>query len=293
MNLFLALSSTFFSALWKMFLKKSLKTSKNLMVADYVWVILPFIFVFVLILVWWFHTFSIQLSQEFIVYGLIFLNFLLYALWWFISWHIYKVEKISYLIPYEYIWRIISIFWWYFYFQDVSNITFYIGLLAIFIIIFSTFNFRDFKFSTKILLFSFWQIISGFWNILAAYILVSPEKGWLWIAWIDFFGLYVLLWFLFYFLLSLLFSWGKDIKEMWGGSILFRTISWVFAYFAWFLALVVIAKLGLTLSILFWFFGVLFTMALSYLFFWDVPTKKNIILTWVIVSLVSLGFYFK
>ncbi len=293
MNFVLALFSTFFSSLWKVFLKKSLTNNINLFALDFVGMIIPFFLLFTGIFLIQSGLFQVEFDQSIWVYAMILLNFFLYAVWAYISSSIYKVEKISYLIPYEYLWRIISILGGFFVFQDVSLPTFYIAVCTIWIIIISTFDFRNLKFSFPILLFAFGQIISWIGNVLAAYILFAPEKWWLGVTGIDFFVLYFLLWFLVYVLCFFLFWWGKQLKTLGFWSFTYRSFSGIFLYSSWFLSLVIIAKLGLTMSILFWFFWMGFTLLLSYFFFSDIPSKKNIFLTLCIFLLVSLWFYFK
>ena len=293
MNFIIALFSTLLSSFWKIFLKKSLSSNTNLFLSDFIGLIFPF-FLFIILPIF-IHIWYLEVDwkQSFFVYAIIFVNFLLYSVWWYLNGKIYKIEKISNLIPYEYLGRILSIVGWFFLFQDVSLTTFFIACFTIFVIIFSTFDIKNLKISGPILVFCLWQIIFAVANIMGWYILFDAAKWWFWMTWFFYFLSYILVGMIFYTIISFFTQWKNEVKNIEIREIIFRCVSSLFAYISWLLWLIIISALGLTMSILLWFLWVGFTLLFSFLFFWDIPSKKNIFLTLIIFALVSIGFYFK
>jgi drug/metabolite transporter (DMT)-like permease len=57
--------------------------------------------------------------------------------------------------------------------------------------------------------------------------------------------------------------------------------------------MVVISNLGLSISVLLSFLGVFSTLFFAFFILKDTPTKKDIILTILLLILIPAGFYFK
>jgi hypothetical protein len=68
---------------------------------------------------------------------------------------IFKLEKITHLLPYENLSKIFTIIFSFYLFSDVSTITFFITILTIFVIILFSIDLKNLTFSKNILLFSF------------------------------------------------------------------------------------------------------------------------------------------
>jgi hypothetical protein len=93
-------------------------------------------------------------------------------------------------------------------------------------------------------------------------------------------------------LLSLFLGQFKTIKNQPKQFWIYR-ITWSIWWIAWFLSLLVIKKLWLSILILLSFLGIWITLFLSYLILDDKPSKKDLWLTVIVTLLVGLGYYFK
>lgn len=196
-----------------------------------------------------------------------------------------REEKISFLIPYSNINKVIMIILWFIIFRDSSLITVLIWIFVILILVISSIDLKTFKISKKL------------WNILTIQVI-----DWLaWVLWWWFivmysdklyFALYVIIGLV---LLSLINIKTWEIKELvsapkwfWKDRVLSSTW-WLW----WFLSLVLISNLWITTSVLLSFLWIWTTLLFSYMFLRDKPVKKDIILTIVVMILIWLWYYLK
>ena len=109
---------------------------------------------------------------------------------------------------------------------------------------------------------------------------------------ITYFMVYTIIWLFLYLLLA---TKTKQIHSL-------RSVSWKywlhrsiasFGWISWFLSLIVIKNLWLSISILLWFIWIWVTLFISYLFLWDIPSRKDTKLTIGISLLIALWYYFK
>lgn len=198
---------------------------------------------------------------------------------------IFTEEKLSVIIPYTNLSRIFAIILSFFIYQDVSFISLWVSILAVLTIILFSIDFK--KLSTPRNLWKIFlvEILRTFGILFGGWMIISytPEQ---------YFAAMVLLHILSMPILIII-SWQyQDIiwapKEYWKN----RTLASLW-WFWWFLSLMVISDLWISLSILLWFAWIAMTLAASYIFLWDRPDKKNIFLTIIITLLVGIWYYFK
>ncbi|QFR39237.1 hypothetical protein A9Q91_03300 [Candidatus Gracilibacteria bacterium 28_42_T64] len=198
---------------------------------------------------------------------------------------IYKEEKLSLLLPYKNISKIIVIIIGYFIFSDVSFTSLVITLIAIVVMILFSIDYKTLKLPRNMAL----VVLSE--SLLACCVILT---GWL------LFGYSEMLHFILYFvtglvlLLTITFLTGQlqtvgSIPKQFYFNRELGGMGWV----SWFLSLMVIKNLGLSITILLSFIGIGITLLLSFIILNDKPSKKDLMLTFIITSLIGLGFYFK
>lgn len=198
---------------------------------------------------------------------------------------VYREEKISVIMPYLNISKILIIIWSFFLFSDVSYTTLAITIFTIFIIAYASIDFKNKKLPrcfTKIL---FSEILRAIWAILWGWLVLSYSE-------IMYFNVYALIYLVPTVLLAWKSGWIKDYRKSTPTFWFYRLVGWLW-WFSWFLSLIVIKNLGLSLSILLWFLGIWITLLVSYFLLKDRPSRKDIILTIVVSLLIWIWYYFK
>lgn len=292
MNLFIAVLSTLFSSLWDIFLKKSLKYNINLWNNDFLGQILPlsaFIFAY--------HYFEFHFDTTLYLSGkilfFIFLSLFFYTIGRYLHAKIFRVEKITHLLPYENLSKIFTIIFSFYLFSDISTTTFFITLFTIFVIILFSIDFKNVTFSKNILTFSASHLFLAIWNLIVGYILLATTKWGLGVTWYSFITTYLVMWVVVFFIPFLILKWYSELKNIQLWFYLYRGTSWFFSWFSWFLWLVVISYLWLSISVLLSFLWIFSTLFFAFFILREIPRKKDIFLTIIILILISLWFYFK
>lgn len=292
MNLFAAILSTILSSLANIFFKKSLNYNVNLWNNDFLGQILPlFIFLFYYFFIWF--NFDTKLNLEPKVVFLIFLSFSFYTIWKYFYSKIFKVEKITYLLPYINLEKIFTVIFSFFLFKDITNTTFFITIFTVLIIIFFSVDYKNIKFSKNILIFSFSQLLYAMWNIVMWYVLLDVAKWWLWVTWFSFITTYLFIWVVLFLIPFLFLKWFLELKQVDSWFYFSIGTSSILSWFAWFLSMVVISDLGLSISVLLSFLWLFSTLFFSFFILRDIPTKKDVILSILVLLLVSAWFYYK
>lgn len=223
-------------------------------------------------------------------YNVIFLIFLLIIIWYIstqISQYVYKREKISILTPYENINSIISIILAFFIFSwEVSLISFILTIIAWIVVIISSINFNKIEIPKVIKLISFQQLLRSIWLIIIWYILkeITPVDYYIIKSLTYIFWLLTIIYFKKEFLQII--SQPKDFYK----SRLLASSIWSLS---WIISLFIIKDLWVWISILLWYLYIIFILTFSYIFLWDKPSKKDIIVTIIISILVWFWYYFK
>lgn len=202
-----------------------------------------------------------------------------------VTQQVYKEEKISVIMPYQNISRILIIIASFFLYNDVSYITFCITILAIIIIMLASIDVKNKRFPKCFSKLLFVETLKTMWALLGWWLVLSYSE-------VLYFNIYIIAYLIPTIILAYV-SWQLwDYKKV-GVNFWFYRIVAGLGWFSWFLSLVVIKNLGLSLSILLWFLGIGITLWVSYLFLKDRPSKKDILLTISISILIWIWYYFK
>lgn len=202
-----------------------------------------------------------------------------------VSQQIYKEEKMSAIMPYLNLSKILVIISSFFIYQDVSNITFCITIITVIIIALASIDIKHKRFPKSFSKILFVETLRAIAALLWGWLVLSYSE-------ILYFNIYALAYlvptiFLAYYS-NQLWDFKKTNITFW----FYRLIAWAW-WFSWFLSLLVIKNLGLSLSILLWFLWIWITLLISYIFLKDTPSKKNIVLTVVVSLLIWIWYYFK
>lgn len=199
--------------------------------------------------------------------------------------NIYKKEKISLIIPYTNVNKILTIILSFFIFADVSLVALLITFVAIFVIISFSINLKTLKLPKNISLLLFWEVIWWCLSLTIWWIIIN--------YWVNlYFSISLITWTLFLLILSLILWEFKTLK--WLDSSFYKNRILSSTWRIWtFLSMVVIKELWLSVWILLSFLWIWITLFFSFLLLWDIPRKKDIFLTIIVSALVWLWFFLK
>lgn len=204
----------------------------------------------------------------------------------YLSQRAYKNEKLSVLTPYENLNEILSIilafliFWW------VSYLTFFLAISIVIVTFFFSVNIKKLKFPKFFLTFFLSQLSLTLYGITMWYIFKI-------ITFSEYFAIEALFLFI---ILFITIIWEKQISvirkqtKKFHAHRLYASILWYVGFILW---IYITDEYGLVLSMIFSFLYTVFILILSFLYFWDIPTKRSIFFVIIVTTLVSLALYIK
>lgn len=200
--------------------------------------------------------------------------------------YIYSIEKISTLMPYTNINKILTIILAFFIFWDISNISFWITLLAVIIIIVFSIDYKSLKVPKIIWLFALWEIVESMLILLIWYVLLS-------LTWSAYYIMSYMVWIFFVWSIVIQKWQLKKFKTLPKKFYIDRLTACHFWWVWYLLSVVLIKELWVSVSILLSFIWIWITLLFSYIFFKDKPSIKNIILTVIVSALVWIWYILK
>ncbi|EKE27852.1 MAG: hypothetical protein ACD_3C00142G0008 [uncultured bacterium (gcode 4)] len=275
--------NAFLWSLWAIFWKKSLELNKlpqSLFMFLWMlgWFILSFVFIFS-----WLTNFPFE--NLYILIWMLLITIISIVMW-YLWQYIYREEKMSVLLPYSNIDKIIIIIVSFFYFQNASIISFFSAILATAVVIYFSLDFKELKFPKNFSLIMLNNVLS------ATKVLYL---GWLFlhITSITFYSYNTISYTLILFV-PLLFkkeflSINKGSKEFYSFRLWAAVIGQINALIWFFL----LAKLWVLISNLLWFLTLWVTLLFWYLVLKDTPKKNDVIQAVLVSILVAIGYYFK
>lgn len=277
-----ALLSTFLNSAATIFWKKALTYKAS----DEIFQLLAYTSVFfitsILYFIWFIDLSNITLFHVTILFFMV-------IAWFFrtvIMQKAYATDKISTLMPYENINKILSIVLAFFIFWDISTLSLLITLIAIIVIISFTIDRKTLKIPKTIKLFAFSQSITSILTLLAWYLLITISES-------AYFIITYVIWIMFVGSIVIYKKKYLQLKELPIDFYKHRLAAchlWWSSYLLWIL---VIKNLWVSISILLSFVWIWITLLFSYIFFKDKPSKKDLLLTIIVSALVWLWYYYK
>ncbi|MCP4523896.1 MAG: hypothetical protein GY828_06805 [Candidatus Gracilibacteria bacterium] len=219
-------------------------------------------------------------------YGLIILCFLFFFFQIRLNQYVFKNEKISVLVPYENLGKILTVLMGVFILKDdISTISLIFFLFTVLLIGAFGLNGKNLQFSKTVGIFCIAQVLSACANFLTGYILIHNSS-------LDYYTVYILFSVTFVFIATLFFKQWPELQKLDKTYYVNRIIS-SFTWIGWLIGILLIKEIGLSTTTLLSFLGVGISLLSSYYVFGDKPSKKNIILTLGVITLVSLGYIYK
>lgn len=280
--MFWAIFATTISNIWKVFFKKTTQYNISANLNDFLWHALAILCVIIIFFIW---KFNLYLSS-FFDYFLIAITFFLFLIQININQHVFKNEKFSSLVPFENLWKIITILLWVFIlWDDISYTSLWLFLCAIWVIILNSINFKTLKFSKNILLFCIAQLFVAIANFLTWYIIINNWS-------LDYFVIYILISFLFVW--WIVFSkWEfKNMKNLDKKYYIYRNIWWL-VWVSWLINILLIWDLGLSVTTILGFFWIATGLITSFFVFKDIPSLRNVFVTILVVALITIWYILK
>lgn len=282
--MFLALFSTLLSSLSDVFRKRSLVL--NTFVSSYGFKFLGLFFWPFLLALFFIISGKFSFSLWKNIFFLILMVTFLCLFTTLISQEIYKVEKFSTLLPFENINKVLIIIISFFIFADISLLSMSISFFILCLIIATSIDFKSLSLPKNIQLLFLHQAITTVKILLLGYILKQ-------VVFIQYYTVYTLI---FFWLLVFGVFYKKDhFALFWGTKNFYFNRLW--AATIWGISEVIdiyiVANFWVIFAILVSFLDVVVRLISSFLFLAETPTKKDIIMAFLITFLVGVWVYFK
>ena len=278
-----ALFSTIIASVSRVLFKKTtyykLSTEHNELIGLFWWII----WIYVLFLFW---LFDLQLKSNF-DYFIIFALILFFHPVLYIRMYVFSKEKISTLVPYQNISPILTvIFAFIFLWENISHVSFWIFILIISLLIYSSTRWKSLVFNKNIFIFVGGEFIVAMYNVLVAYVLI-------WNLTSTYFIVYILSCLLIYsWIVFLQYMMSKFQSELDKTFYTYRLLSSMW-WTSWLIWIILITEYWIIVTTLLWFFWLAVTLLSSYLIYRDIPSKKDLLVTITVSVLVEIWFLFR
>ena len=198
---------------------------------------------------------------------------------------VYANEKISSLIPFQNLWKIMSVFLWIIVlWEETSWISIALFLLAVIIIFVTSIDLKSLKFSKYVTYYIFTRFLVSIDDIIVGYLLINNSS-------LDCFSSYMVFIIMVMFLVSLFkgyFVYNKVLDYKYFGYSIVSSLWWV----CWLITVLMIKEMWLSLSVILSFLWIWVSLIMSYIMFWDKPSKKNLISTFFVTIIIVLAFIY-
>lgn len=272
--------STFMLACSKILWKKSLDFEAHHLVKSLMSYIPWITLVLWLIIAWIIH---IETDVYFLIYSIF---FVLLNIWVNkLEQEVYENEHISKLAPYENLDKIFVLFASFFIIKDVSLEAFLITVLTI-IIIWAFSIEKNLSIPENIKKLLLCKILKAFSLLIVAYLIKNFSDTAVLIS-------NALIWCSITFILIITNKVFYQIPKLERKFVWYRISAWIFWWTWYALSLFLISEVWISIATLLSFIWIWFTLFLSKIFLWDEVKKKDLLLTFIVLSLVSLWFYLK
>lgn len=203
-----------------------------------------------------------------------------------LSQKICTTEKLSSIMPYDNLSSVLTIIAAFFLFNNTSITTLIIALVIVGIIFYFSFDFKKFEFPEKIFPILIWKWLIGLRQIGMAYaliLMVSPV----------FFTLRNIASFVVFFLVIFVMREKLSFRGASKEFLVYRSIGSTVYVLASYISFTLLHSLGLIVTTLLGFLGMITTLVFQGIFLKEIPEKKDVILSLGIAVLVGIGAYYR
>lgn len=287
MNIIFWIISAFLQAIWWSFRKKAIDNSTlppSLFAIPW-----PIIWATIVYSLLYFFDTNLLIYIDYKIILLILIISSLEILSNYLEIYSFKNTKISNLLPYGNTNSLFIILIWFFLYYWTKNstsiTTFIITLITIFIIIWFSIDFKKIKIDKVIGIL--WKTLSAITALIIWYILINYSS-------IEYMSINVIFWFTFYFLITIITKEKfKQLLKQESNFYTYRTIALVL-WWVWFLiGLYIIESAWLLIATLIWFIWLIFRIFSMKFILKDNPSKKQIILAFIVSILIWIWYYLK
>lgn len=280
-----ALLSTFIWSLVSIFRKKALCLTELKWLRFMIFWFSGWFLIWLIFLFLWKVDLSVLTNLTFI---LVFISIVSIDLFWSkIEQWIYKKEKVSVLMPFESLQKIFIVIAWFFLFWNTSVFTLIITLITIIVIIWFNIDYKNFKLPKFLWLVVFinliWAIVAILENVMLKITNVQ-----------TFFALNDLIKVIFV-SISIAFLFKNEALQIFKQTrnfYFFRFWAWIFWWINFLITLFLISELWIVTTILLSFLWMVFKLIFSYFLLKEIPWKKDIILAFIVATLIWIWYYF-
>lgn len=190
----------------------------------------------------------------------------------------------SSIMPFTNLSKVFAIIAWFFLFNDSKVIVVLIWILIILILTISSIDFKDFSIPKNIKKIFLWEVIIAISIIWNGYMVNQywNENFFFW--WSFIWAIILMTWAI---ISKELGTVKNQPKEFW----INRFLWWVFWWTCFYLSLIVLKELWISVSIILSFIYVAITLILSTVILKEKPAKKDIFMSILVTSLVWLAYY--
>ncbi len=202
-----------------------------------------------------------------------------------LSQYAYKNEKISVLTPFGETGRIITIILGFFLFSGTSTLTFFFALASALILVLASINFRSFSFNRYTLMILWTGVIQSINTFIAGYTLVHISSFSFILADNITISLLVLV-HLLIFERSTITDIPKKTTFPLFSNLFLNNLLWFVSYA---ITLYLMKELGIVTTSLLGMLTIVLTIVSSYIFFQDIPTRKDVATAVIIICCIVGG----
>lgn len=270
------------TAIWDNVYKKSVMLSKWKISDKYYQFIWNIFMLIALPIAYIYFSFE---SINYIIILLLIITSSLNIVWELFEQYAYKNEKMSILIPYGEFKSVFTIIIWFIVFSDSSIITFLFAILAWITLVIWWLNFKNLKFNKYCLSLTMSSLLYSTKLILYWLILLQISE-----FSVMFYSTAIktIILFIIIFLSNELFHYKKMNKKM-SSFILLENIIWITVTF---ITLFLIKELWIVQAVMIWMVYLAVSMSFAFIFFKNIPTKKELIVTILVTTFIWLGTIF-
>lgn len=289
MNVLIWILSAFLWAIWWTFRKKAVDNSN--LSTNLFSILWPIMWAFIIWGAWYFFWIQKEIYSNYILILIIFLIVILETIANYIEIDVFKKTKLSDLLPYQNTNKLLIVLFWFFIYYWTENSTsitsFLIILFTMVLIIFTSIDIKKFKINKIIWFYILWKTFSAIAWLLIWYILAKYST-------ISYMSINVVFVFFTYYFITII---KKDKfrtilqqkKEFYLPRIIWLILWWS-SFIMW---LYIIETTWLLIATLISFIWLVFNIISMKFILNDNPSKKQVILAFIVSILIWIWYYFK
>lgn len=280
---------SFFTSITSSFWKKSIDNSSlPSWLFVLFWPAIGLLFIYLLVIILWINS---AIFTDYYIVSLLILAWIFDWIWWLLEASILKKIKISKVLPYNSFDKIIIIIMWFllFYWTEwyTSIITLVISIATVLVIVLFNINPKKIKLEKDILLYLLLKVFYAISTLIIWKVLLDYTT-------LDIFAVIVFVYLWFHIMFNLIAK--KDFTLIFKQTKVFykyRLLTSVIWRIAFIWGFFIIESSWLLVASLLSFLSLVFSIFSMKFILWDSPQRKEIILAFIVISMIWTWYYFK